>query len=112
MKALKLTFGLAALALGIANAASSYKVKVYEPLWVGSTELKPGEYKVEMTADKAVFKLGKSTVEIPATFAANEKKFASNALVTQGKQLVEIDLGGTADKIVFAGGVNAAQLMK
>ncbi len=108
MKALKLTFGLAALALGIANAASSYKVKVFEPLWVGSTELKAGEYKVEMMGDKAVFKMGKSTVEISATFAANDKKFPSNALVTEGKKLVEIDLVGTADKIVFASEVTAA----
>ena len=108
MKALKLTFGLAALALGIANAASSYKVKVFTPVWVGSTEIKAGEYKVEMMGDKALFKLGKSTVEVPATFAANERKYMSNALVTEGKQLVEIDLGGTADKIVFASAVNTA----
>jgi hypothetical protein len=108
MKALKLTFGLAALALGIANAASSYKVKIFEPVWVGSTELKIGEYKVEMMGDKAVFKMGKSSVEIPATFGANERKFMSNALVTEGKQLVEIDLGGTADKIMFASAVDTA----
>ena len=53
-------------------------------------------------------KLGKSTVEIPATFGANERKFMSNAVGTEGKQLVEIDLGGTADKIMFASAVNTA----
>ena len=102
MKALKLTFAVAALALGVASAASSYKVKVFDSVWIGGTELKPGEYKVEMTGDKAVFKSAKSTVEIPATFSSTERKFPSNALVTEGKQLVEIDFGGTTDKIVFA----------
>ena len=108
MKALKLTFGLAALALGIANAASSYNVKVFTPVWVGSTEIKAGEYKVEMMGEKAVFKMGKSTVEVPATFSANVRKYPNNALVTEGKQLLEIDLGGTADKIVFASEMHTA----
>jgi hypothetical protein len=108
MKALKLTFGLAVLALGVASAASSYKIKVFGPVWIGSTELKAGEYKVEMMGDKAIFTMGKSTVEVPATFSANDRKYPSNALVTEGKQLVEIDLGGTSDKIVFASELHTA----
>lgn len=102
MKALKLTFGLAVLALGMANAASIYKVKVFQPVWVGSTELKAGEYKVEMMGDKAVFTSGNCTVEIPATFAASDQKYKATAIVTEGKQLVELEFAGTMDKIVFA----------
>jgi hypothetical protein len=112
VKTLKLTFGLSVLALGISSAASAYKVTVYESVWVGGTELKAGDYKVEMVGDKAVFKMGKSTVEIPATFAANDQKYKVTALVTDHKQLRELEFGGTADKIVFAAPVDAAQTMK
>ena len=101
MKLTKVTFGLAALTLGIASAASSYSVKLYNSLWIGGTELKPGEYKVEMQGDKAVFKTGKSVVEVPATLSKNDKKYSSTSLVSESSKLLEIDFGGTRAKIFF-----------
>jgi len=102
MKFMKLTFGIAALALGVASAASSYSVKLYDSVWIGGTQLKAGEYKVEMLGDKAVFKTGKTSVEIPATFAKNDRKFSNTAFVSEGTKVLEIDLGGTMDKILFS----------
>jgi hypothetical protein len=99
---MKLTFGIAALALGVASAASSYSLKLYDSVWIGTTQLKAGEYKVEMQADKAVFKLGKSVVEVPATFAKNDRKYSATSFVSEGAKVVEIDLGGTMDKILFS----------
>ena len=110
MKSLKMMFGIGVLALGVAGAAdSAYKVKLYDSLWIGQTELKAGDYKVEMQGDKAMFTMGKSMVEIPATIATNEKKFASSAVTTDGKQLIEIDFGGTTMKLLFGNPVQAAK---
>jgi hypothetical protein len=107
MKLTKVTLGLATLALGIASAATSYNVKLYDPMWIGGTQLKAGEYKVEMQGDKAVFKMGKSVVEVPATFGTNDKKYASTSFVSEDSKVLEIDLGGTTSKIIFSAGAGA-----
>jgi hypothetical protein len=95
---------LSTLALGIASAASSYDVTLYNTVSVGGTELKAGEYKVEMQGDKAVFKSGKKSFQIPATLSSGDKKFGSTSLLSSNSKLTEIDLGGTKDKIVFSAG--------
>jgi len=59
-------FCLATLAMGIAHAAP-YDVTLFANLSVGKTQLKAGDYTVEMKGDKAVFKCGKKTVEVLAT---------------------------------------------
>jgi hypothetical protein len=102
MNLMKLTLGLATLALGIASAASSYDVKLYDAVWIGSTQLKAGAYKVEVQGNKAVFKSGKNVVEVPATMGTADKKFDSTSFVSEKSQLLEIDLGGTTSKIVFS----------
>jgi hypothetical protein len=75
MKFIKLTFGLTILALGIASAASSYSVRLNDSVSIGSTQLKAGEYKVEMVGDKAVFKIGKSVIEVPATLGKSDRMY-------------------------------------
>ena len=102
MKSMKLTFGLTALALGIASAASSHNVDLKKSVTIGSTQLQPGSYKLEMQGDKAVFKTGKNVVEVPATLGTSDQKFGTTGIVTNGAQLVEIDLGGTTEKILFS----------
>jgi len=106
----------ATLALAAASAASSYRLTVDDPVWVGGTELKPGEYKVEVEGNKVTLKHGKEVVEATAKVETNAKKFDSTALVSEqngGKlKLSEIRLGGTTTKIVIeqaptgAGGTN------
>lgn len=98
----KIAFAFTALALGAASAASVYSVTLHEPVWVGATQLKPGEYKVEMKGDKAVFKSGKNVVEVPATIAEAGHKNDGTRLLTSESKLSEIDLGGTTEKIVFS----------
>jgi len=102
MKSIKLTFGLAVLALGAASAASSHSVDLKKAVTVGITQLQPGSYRVEMQGDKAVFKAGKNVVEVPATLSQGDRKFGTTGIVTNGAQLVEIDLGGSSEKIVFS----------
>jgi hypothetical protein len=102
MKSIKMIFGIGVLALGVANAASGYSVTLRDSLWIGQTELKPGDYKVEMDGDKAVFTARKTSIQVPAKMETNEKKFASTAVSTEGKQIVEIDFGGSTAKMVFS----------
>lgn len=112
MKLTNLVFSLATLALGIAGAASTYNVKFYQPVWIGATELKPGDYKIEMQGDKAVFKSGKSSIEVPATMEKSDKKYNFTSFTSADSKISEIDLGGTATKIVFgpaAPGANASK---
>ena len=94
-------FCLATLALGIAHAAP-YDVTLFANVSVGKTQLKAGDYTVEMKGDKAVFKCGKKTVEVQAAVEKNDQMFASTILLSQHSQLQEIDLGGTQDRIVFS----------
>jgi len=102
MKFMKLTFGLTALALGLASAAESHNVDLKKSVTIGSAQLEPGRYRVEMQGDKAVFKSGKNVVEVPATLGKSDQKFGTTGIVTVGPKLVEIDLGGTSDKILFS----------
>ena len=103
-----LAFGVAVLALGVASAASSYKVKLDAPLSIGNTELKAGEYKVEMQGDKAVFKSGKTVIEVPATMGKTERKYYRTSVVTAGSKLQEIDFGGTTESMLFnSNGISA-----
>ncbi|HUA21563.1 MAG TPA: hypothetical protein VMB25_22620 [Bryobacteraceae bacterium] len=106
MKLAKLLLGGCVLSLGVAAfAASSHKITIIDPTWVGQTELKPGSYNVQVTGDKAMLKMGKQVVEVPAKMETNSSKFSYTQLGTKsinGKaQLQEIDLGGTNSKIVF-----------
>ena len=108
MKFPKLALGFGVFALGVAIAASSHNVTVYNPVWVGGTELKPGDYKVQIDNGKAVFKSKKDTVEVPAKMETAKSKFQFTALNTEnsgGKaKLNEIELGGTNTKIVIEPG--------
>lgn len=99
-------FCLATLALGIAHAATPYDVTLVDKVSVGKTQLKPGDYKVEMQGDKAVFKTGNKTVQVPATLAKSDQKFDSTVFIEQHSMLKEIDLGGTQDKIIFSAKAN------
>lgn len=110
MRLVQLTLGLATLALAVASAASHYNLKLDTAQWAGDEELKPGDYKVELVGDKAVFTTGKTVVEVPATTQKSEKKFSATTYQASGSRIVEIDLGGTTTKLVFgttAGGASS-----
>lgn len=105
-------FGLASLALGVASAASTYSVKFYQPVMIGGTELKAGDYKVEMQGDKAVFKNGKNVIEVPATLEKSNTKYNFTSFTTADSKVSEIDLGGTSTKIVFGAAAPAGNASK
>jgi hypothetical protein len=118
MKIQRLTLALSVFALGVASAASGYHVTITAPLWAGATELKPGEYQVQVENGKAVFKSNKdkkNTVEVPAKMETANAKFQTTALNSAksgGKEKLEaIEIGGTNTRIVMesSGAQNAGE---
>ena len=87
-------------------SATTYNVRILEATNVHGTELKPGEYKLDVDNGKAVFRHGKTSVEAPAKVATNDRKFKDTKFLyndgADGKlTLREIDLGGSNVKVVL-----------
>ena len=101
----KFMFMFCALALVVVSAAPVYHVTISNRTWVGTTELMPGDYNVQIQGDKAVMKMGKETVEVPAKVETMPSKYPVTSLHTNsvgGKNtLEEIWVGGTTTKIVL-----------
>lgn len=100
----KITLSLATLALAIASAGSSHRLTLFQNAIVNGTELKAGEYKIELKDNKAIIS-GRQTVEAPVKTETSESKFSSTSVKFQngdGKYRVsEIRLGGTTTKLIF-----------
>lgn len=112
MKLVKLSLGLATLALGVAFAASSYRVTIPSDIWAGDTQLKAGDYKVQVEGNQATFTHGKQTIQVPASVEQSATKNAETSLEATGTKLQAIDIGGSTMKIVIKpgkGGTAAAQ---
>src|ERR1700692_4961733 len=101
MKFMKLTITLATLALALAGAASHFNLKLDSPVWAGETKLKPGDYRIELVGDKAVFTSGKTVVEVPATVVKSDEKYSQTSYQSRDSKIQEIHLGGTTTKITF-----------
>jgi hypothetical protein len=102
MTKLLLTFAI--LGLTVAQAAS-YRVTLFQPSLVGNTELRPGEYRLELTENKVVLSKAGASVEANVKVESAESKFNSTSVRYQngdGKyRIQEIRLGGTKTKLVF-----------
>lgn len=104
MKLVKLSLGLATLALGVATAASAYHVTIPSDTWAGDTQLKAGSYKVTVEGNQATFKMGKETVQVPVTAEQQKNKFSDTTIESSGTKLQAIDIGGTNTKLVIKAG--------
>jgi len=95
------------LVAGLAVAsARSFTVSLFETATVGSTELKPGDYKIEVNDQKAVIRKGKLQTESPVKVEEGDTRF-DNTVVRYvndpgGKvRIQEIRIGGTKTKLLF-----------
>ena len=105
----KFAIAFATLALAVASAASSHNVTLFQPTVINGTELKPGDYKVEVDGNKAIFKQGKKSVEATVKVEENAEKYGANsARYLEGSRLQELRIGGTHTKLVFENGGGAA----
>jgi len=102
----KVLLSFAVVALAAVAGAKSYKVNLFEPAVIGGTELKPGEYKVEVVDQKAAFRNGKLHGEFPVKVENGESKYSTTTVRFSngdGKlHIQEIHLGGTTTKLVFS----------
>ena len=93
--------GFASLALAVASAASSYNVTFYEPVMINGSELKAGDYKLELKDKTEVIKQGKTVTEAPVKVENDSQKYQRTAVRLNGMQVEEIRIGGTSTRIVF-----------
>jgi hypothetical protein len=93
--------GFASIALAVASAAGSYSITFYQPVMINGSELKPGDYKLELKDKTAVIKQGKSVTEAPVTVQNETEKYPQTAVRLNGKLVEEIRIGGTHTRIVF-----------
>jgi hypothetical protein len=101
----------AILALVMASAGtvpapgSSFRVNISQPSVVKGSDLKPGEYRVNMAAEKVTFVMGRTNVEAPVKIETSPEKFNATAVryVTEnGKAVIsEIRVGGTNTRLIF-----------
>lgn len=101
----KLIVSFVVLALGIASA-KTYTVTLFQPSLLAGTELKPGEYRVEVQDGKVIFRSGKLRVEAPVKVETAETKFSATSVrYANGggtaSRIQEIRLGGTNLRLVF-----------
>ena len=93
--------GFASVALAVASAASSYNVTFYQPVMINGSQLKAGDYKLELKDKTAVIKQGKTVTEAPVKVENDSQKYQRTAVRLNGMQVEEIRIGGTSTRIVF-----------
>jgi hypothetical protein len=102
----RILLSFATVALAIATAGSSHRITLFQPSLVNGTELKPGDYKVEVKDNKAVITRGKTSIEAPVMVETADTEFNSTSVRYangDGKyRLQEIEFGGTNTKLVFS----------
>jgi len=96
---------VAAVAGSIPAKGPVYRVTLSEPASVNGTALKPGEYRVAVTAGKATFMLGKESHEVSVKVEEAAKKFDSNRVQFNNENntnaIKEICVGGTKTRLIF-----------
>ena len=99
-KLLVLCLAAASLAL-----AGTHRITLFQDVKLNGTELKAGEYKLEVLGDKIVLQSGKVKVEAPARMETSDSKYTTNSIRYKnegGKSgIQEIHVGGTKTKIVL-----------
>jgi hypothetical protein len=106
MTRLLLAFAVAALAaVSAKTSAKTYAIDLYQPAMLGTIELQPGHYSVEVAEMKAVFRNGRIHGEAPVKMEDADTKYnrTSVLLNNNGGQMhiQEIHIAGTKTKLVF-----------
>jgi hypothetical protein len=100
----KLLFLFTVLALTVASA-KTYSITLFQPSVVGGTELKAGNYKLDLADTKVVISRGSQKVESAVKVENGGDKFRSTTVryaTSGGKYTIqEIRLGGTSTRLVF-----------
>jgi len=92
---------LAAAFAGTVPSVHSYRITLAQAAIVNGTDLKAGEYRLNVDASKITLVNGKLSVDVPAKIETVEKKFDDTAIRYTGNVIAEIRIGGTKTKIVL-----------
>lgn len=105
IKIAKLVVCLGCAAATFASAANRYDVSFQSNAVIAGTEIKPGDYNVELSGNKAMIRGGKQAVEASVQVQQADQKFSATTVrydIVDGKyKVTEIRLGGTKTKLVF-----------
>ena len=100
----KILLALSVFGLAVASA-KSYSISLTQPALLGTTQLAPGDYTVEVDNQKAVIRKGKILTECPVKIESADNKYNATAVrygTSDGKMHIqEIHIGGTKTKLVF-----------
>ncbi len=105
-KSLLFVGALGLASLGIASA-KSYDIILSAPATAGSTQLKPGEYKLKVEGTQAVFTEaeGSKTWAVPVKVENGAQKFDQTVVLSTNQgdmdHIHTIDLGGSNTKLEF-----------
>ena len=97
---------LAVTLLGASIAsAKTYSITLSSPAAIGNSQLKSGEYKLELKGDHVLVKGGNVVDEFPVRIENEARKFGTTSVTTSSEsgsiRIEEIDLRGTTLKLVF-----------
>jgi len=106
----RIALSVAVLALSSLSfaAGKTYSIVVSHPAKAGSVQLAPGEYKLKVDGNSAVFTDAHSSksVTTPVKVETGEKKFNYTAVDTSkdgsAERIDSIELGGSTTKIEFS----------
>ena len=102
--------------LGLGTSAraardNAHSVEISDVVQIGSTKLKPGNYKVQWQGTGPAVQVsfqqnGKTVVTVPGSLKTNDDQVAQDAIVTEAtgagtSTLKEIDFGHQKEKLVF-----------
>ena len=92
----------------LARDKNQHSVQIPATLQVGSTQLEPGNYKVEWQGTGPDVQVnfvrnGKTVATVPGTLNANDKRVVQDAIVTDtaSSTLKEIDFGRDKESVTF-----------
>jgi hypothetical protein len=109
LKKFVLAFGILALAVA---SAENFRVTISQPTSVKGTQLKAGEYRLNIENSKCTMVNGKQSVEVGVKVETADKKFDTTAVRYTGtgekQSISEIRIGGTKTRLIFdnpAGGL-------
>jgi hypothetical protein len=97
----KLAIAVMTLGLAVAQAASAVTVNLVSPMTASGTELKAGEYKIQVEGNTVVFKSDRKSFTVPATTQKGGGKFSVTSMESEGSTLKSIHIGGTDTTITF-----------
>jgi hypothetical protein len=90
---------------GLALASTkSYSLSLFFPVKLGTTELKAGDYRLEVADNKVVIHAGKVRSEAAVTVEESGTRYNTTSVRVTGsageQKIQEIHLGGTRTKLV------------